>query len=117
MSFLDDIPDLIADALADDFRPATLKVPGEPTSNGEGGWIPGVTASRTCRALVDDYSDFRRSALGIPAKDRKIIVLAATVQDGASPAVGHTLNIEGRDWQIIAVTRDPASATWECQAR
>jgi hypothetical protein len=117
MSFLDDLPDLIADALGDDFRNGVLKIPGTSSPDGQGGWIPSDPVEHTCKALVDDYSDFRRSALGIPGVDRKIIVLAATVQGGARPAVGHTLSIEGRDWQLVGVSRDPASATWECQGR
>lgn len=117
MSILDDLPGEIAEALDDVFRSATLKTPGTPTSDGQGGWIPGSPTSKTCKALVEDYSDFRRHALGIPATDRKIIVLAASIQDGAEPKPGNAINIESRDWSIIAVSRDPAAATYEVQGR
>lgn len=115
MSILDDLPDVIAEALDDVFRPATLKVPGTQVSDGQGGYIAGPPADHPCKALVDDYSDVRRSALGIPANDRKIIILAASM--AVSPAVGHTIRAEGRDWSIISLTRDPAAATWEVQGR
>lgn len=115
MSILDDLPDVIAEALGDVFRPAILKVPGAQVSDGQGGWTAGPPDEHSCKALVDDYSDFRRSALGIPGKDRKIIILAASV--AVSPAVGHTIRAEGRDWSIISLTRDPAAATWEVQGR
>lgn len=115
MSILDDLPREIAEALDDVFRPAALLVPGERVSDGQGGSKPGPPVEHPCKALVDDYSDFRRSALGIPAKDRKIIILAATVD--VAPAVGQAIRAEGRDWQIISLSRDPAAATWECQAR
>lgn len=117
MSVLDDLPSEIAEALGDVFRDATLKVPGTPISDGQGGWIPGGPISYSCMALVDDFSDFRRSALGIPGSDRKIIVLAATLPSEAAPAVGHTITAEGRDWQIVGLSRDPAAATYELQGR
>lgn len=115
MSILDDLPEEIAEALNDVFRDGVLKVPGAPTSDGQGGWVPGNPTSHPCKALVDDYSDFRRSASGIPAHDRKIIILAATL--AVSPSVGHTIHVESRDWQIINLSRDPAAATWEAQGR
>ena len=118
MGILDRIPAIVNGALGSlVYRDATLKVPGTPTSDGQGGTIPGTPTERACKALVDDYSDYRRQALGIPANDRKIIVLAASVAAGAVPAVGHTINAEGRDWLIVSVTRDPASATYELQVR
>lgn len=115
MSILDDLPDVIAEALDDVFRAAVLLVPGEQVSDGQGGYTSGPPTEHPCKALVDDYSDMRRSALGIPANDRKIIILAATLT--VSPAVGHTLRAEGRDWQIVSLSRDPAAATWEVQGR
>ena len=115
MSILNDLPDVIAEALGDVFRDGVLKVPGEPTSDGQGGWIPGAPTSHPCKALVDDYSDMRRATAGIPAHDRKIIILAASLS--VAPAGGHTINAEGRDWQIVALTRDPAGATYELQGR
>ena len=115
MSILDELPAEVAEALDDVFRPAVLKVPGVSTPDGQGGWVAGDPASYPCKALVDDYSDFRRSSAGIPATDRKIIILAASLS--VEPSVGHTVTAEGRDWQIIALTRDPAVATWEVQGR
>lgn len=115
MSILDDLPDVIAEALGDLFRPAVLMVPGNKVSDGQGGWKPGPTVEYPCKALVDDYSDMRRNTAGIPANDRKIIILAASV--AASPAVGHAIRAEGRNWQTISLSRDPAAATWEVQGR
>lgn len=117
MSILDDLPSEIAEALDDVFRSATLKIPGEGTGDGQGGTITGDPTTYSCRALVDDFSDFRRSALGIPGTDRRIILLAATLPSGVRPAVGHAITAEGRDWSIVAVTRDPAAATYEIQGR
>lgn len=115
MSILDDLPEVIAGALDDVFRFATLQVPGPQVSDGQGGFISGPPTEHPCKALVDDYSDFRRSALGIPANDRKIIILAASVS--VPLAIGHVIRAEGRDWHIVALTRDTARATWDVQGR
>lgn len=115
MSILDDLPGVMAEALDDVFRDGILKVPGTRTSDGQGGWINGDPVEYPCKALVDDYSDMRRVSAGIPANDRKIIILSANLD--VEPQVGHTLNAEGRDWQIVALARDPAKATWEAQGR
>lgn len=117
MSLLDALPGVFAAAFTPLFRDGTLKVPGTPTSDGQGGTIPGTPVSKACKVLVEDYSDFRRQALGIPANDRKIIVLADSIADGAVPAPGYTITAEGRDWSVISVARDPAAATYELQAR
>lgn len=117
MSILDGLAGEVAEAMGDLFRDAVLKVPGEPTPNGQGGFKPGSPTAHTCKALVDDFSDYRRASLGIPANDRKIIVLGASVSGGIVPKVGHTITAEGRDWQVVAVSRDPAAATYELQGR
>lgn len=115
MSILDDLPDAIAEALDDVFRDAVLLVPGAQVTDGQGGYTSGPPTEHPCKALVDDYSDMRRSSRGIPANDRKIIILAATLT--VSPALGQSIRAEGRDWSIIALSRDPAAATWEVQGR
>lgn len=115
MSILDDLPEVIAEALEDVFRPAALLVPGAKISDGQGGFKSGQPVEYPCKALVDDYSDMRRATAGIPTNDRKIIILAASVS--VPPAVGHAIRAESRDWQIISLSRDPAGATWEVQGR
>lgn len=115
MSILDDLPVVIAEALDDAFRPAMLLAPGNKVSDGQGGWKPGPAVEYPCKALVDDYSYMRRATPGIPANDRKIIILAASLS--VQPAIGHAIRAEGRDWQIIGLSRDPAAATWEAQGR
>lgn len=117
MSVFDDLPDIIADALGDEFKAATLSVPGAPYSDGQGGFITSAPASHGCKALVADYSQYRRASEGIPANDRNIIILGATLPDGVIPAPGQSITVESRAWQIIAVTRDPAAATYELQGR
>lgn len=124
MSILDDLPDVIAEALDDVFRDGVLKVPGAPTSDGQGGWIPGAPTSHPCKALVADASDFRRIALGFPAEDRLVLVLSTTVEGGAVPKKGDKIfaadPLHGfalREFDVIKRHTDPAAAVYELQAR
>ena len=116
MSILDDLPGIVSDALGDLFSDAVLTVTATGESDGQGGFLPGRDDPVTCKALVDKYSDYRHAA-GIPATDRKIIVLAASLPAGIVPAVGGRICAQGRTWTIQRVDRDPASATYELQAR
>lgn len=115
MSILDSIPQIVADATAGVARDITYHKPGEPTSDGWGGWTPGTPQDIACKGIVDDYSAVARSVAGIPANDRRIIIFAATLAH--TPKPNETLTAEGRTWTIIAVNRDPAAATWEIQVR
>jgi hypothetical protein len=118
MGILERLPAIVNGALGSlVFKDAVLKVPGAATSDGQGGFTNAAPTERACKALVDDYSDARRQALGIPANDRKIIILGASIAAGAVPAVGHVVTIENRDWSVVAVMRDPAGATYEVQGR
>ena len=124
MSILDGLPAEIADALGDVFRDGVLKVPGAPTPDGQGGTIPGDSFGFACKALVTEYSAYRRQALGIPASDKLVIILAASVEEDQTPKVGHTIEaadpmngFAAKEYAIIAITPDPAAATYECQAR
>lgn len=126
MSILDDLPDVIAEALDDVFRDGVLEVPpsGPPVSDGQGGWIYGDPVEHGCKALVADASDFRRIALGFPAEDRLVLVLSATVEGGAVPKKGDKIfaadPLHGfalREFDVIKRHTDPAAAVCELQAR
>lgn len=124
MSILDELPAEIAEALEDVFRDGVLKAPGEPTSDGQGGWMYGDPVEHGCKALVADASDFRRIALGFPAEDRLVLVLSATVEGGAVPKKGDKIfaadPLHGfalREFDVIKRHTDPAAAVYELQAR
>ena len=110
---------------AEDFEDGGLTVPGgDPTSDGEGGWIPGAPVTHVCKALVTDYSDYRRISLGIPATDRQVLVLGGSLPAGVVPAKGHKITAPDpsnggamRTFDVIAKTGDPASALYKLQAR
>lgn len=115
MSILDGLAANISDALSDVFRDGVLKVPGQRISDNQGGWKAGEPTPYPCKALVDDYSDYRKAAIGIPANDRMILILGHGLP--VEPQPGHAITAEGRDWQIVSVSRDPAGAIWEVHGR
>ena len=116
MHFLDVLPGIIGGALGFMFRDAVLIKPGARTSDGRGGFVTGPAVNHACKALVEDFSDLARAG-GVPVTDRKLIVLGTSLPANAYPARDDRFTVEGRTYSIIAVSRDPAGATWECQAR
>lgn len=118
---------LAAEALedfGDDFEDGTLTVPGQKVSDGQGGFITGQPITHGCKALVTDYSDYRRQSLGIPATDRQVLVLGASLPPGAIPLKGHKITAPDpsaggalKTFEVIAKSGDPASAVYRLQAR
>lgn len=107
-----------------DFRDATLHLPGAQTPDGQGGFTSGPDVDHACKAIVTDYSDYRRQSLGIPATDRQIIVLAASLPAGVVPAKGHGITASDPSkggastrFEVIGKTGDPASALYKLQGR
>lgn len=122
MSILDGLAEEMLESFKDDFKDGTLHVPGTQTSDGQGGWIPGSPVNHPCKVIVTDPSDYRRLALGIPATDRLILVLAASLS--VRPRNGHTITAPdpenggaARTFQIVGKTGDPAGALYKLQAR
>lgn len=114
MSILDSIPGIVSAALSDVFRDATLTRVSVSISDGMGGHAQ-TTATDTCKALVTEYTAWQRQALGIPANERKILILAATLT--AAPKPTDKLTIQGKTWSVVEVASDPANATYECRGR
>ena len=115
MGILDDIPGILSAAAGDLlFTDATLKTVSGRTTDGRGGWTQSTT-STACKALVTDYSAFMRATAGIGSDERKVIILGHEL--GVVPEPEDTVTVEGKDWRIIEVSRDPASATYECRAK
>ena len=83
-------------------------------SDGRGGQTETETAA-ACKVLVEDYSAFAKSSLGIPDTDRKILVLGYGLSP--PPLPGNILVINGYRWVIVTTKRDPAEAVYECQSR
>lgn len=115
-----------AEALADfgdDFENGTLYVPGARVSDNQCGWTTGQPVTKACKVLVVSYSDYRRLALGIPATDRLVLLLGASLPAGIIPAKGHQVRAPDpaaggalKTFDVVAVSGDPASALYKLQA-
>lgn len=122
MSILDGVAEDTLAAFGDDFRDGVLLVPAAGTPDGQGGTIPGEPDEYPCKVLVTDPSDYRRIALGIPATDRLVLVLGASLS--VVPLKGHNITapdpLNGNTlttFLIIARKADPAGALYKLQAR
>jgi hypothetical protein len=118
MALLDNVASLVysaANGIGGTTWDITLKKAGSATVDAYGGTTPGATTDATGRGFIEDYTATARQMGGIPITDRKITIFAASMS--ASPEVGDTVTAESADYQIITVQRDPAAATWVCQAR
>lgn len=124
MSIVTGVADEAYEDFAEDFEDGTLTVPAGRVSDNQGGWINTDPQEHPCKALVTDYSDFRRASLGIPGTDRLVLVLGGSLPAGVIPAKGHKITapdpakgLASSTFEVIAKTGDPAAALYELQGR
>lgn len=128
MSILDDIPEIVNDALgADVFYDAVLKrdtagaaspvrKPWDPAA-------PGTPDEFPCKAIHDEWSANTVSLGLVESADQKILILAASLS--TEPKSGDRIELLGKTLTIVpmntagqkAVMTDPAKAVWICRAR
>lgn len=108
-----DLPGIINDAMGGLVLDATISV-STRSSDGQGGQTLSYENPVAAKGFTDTYSDFQRLS-GVPATDRKIVILAASTS--VVPKEGDRVTIEGRTYDVISVNKDPASATYELQCR
>ncbi len=77
------------------------------------------TVPYPCKGFLDDYSKENNRNGATRVTDVKAVILGASLPAGVVPAPGDTITAEGRILTIVeeGVVRDPAGATYECQAR
>lgn len=83
--------------------------------------------SYTCRGFTDEFdaSKIQNGKGGGPAvygsliaaNLRTITILGGSLPDDIDPKPGDVITIEGADWYVLDVFRDPAGATFECVGR
>lgn len=122
-----DIAQLVADNIGPGVLPLTL-VKREPGSRTPGSLSAGTnptTTSHTGRGFISDYSEVQigQQAGGgegrtlVQRGDRRVIILGNTLSPAAVPEPGDRVTIEGDEYSIVNVMRDPAAATYTCQVR
>ena len=116
-----DICGAIFDALGDSMLAATL-TRITPGTRAGGSLTGGQTVSPTtvaydCRGMCEDYTTREIDGTNVRQGDRKIMLLGGSLPDDIDPQPGDAIVIEGASWKVIRVERDPAGATFSCQAR
>lgn len=117
--------DLIATQVASALTSAGLTLPATLIKVTPGDRVPGrvsggtnpTTTSYAAQGLVDSYATALIDGTLIQENDRKILLLGASITSGAIPTNGDQITIEGGTYRVINVSRDPAAATYICQAR
>lgn len=124
MSIITGVADEALEDFGDDFEDGALTVPGARVPDGQGGFKTGPATVYPCKVLLTDYSDYRRQTLGIPATDRQVLVLGASLPAAVIPAKGHRITAPDpakgllpTTFDVIAKTGDPAAALYKLQAR
>lgn len=89
--------------------------------------VDASSTSYPCKGFIEDYRDGEIDGTAIRHGDRKIILLGKSLPDSIDPLPGDVIAIEGESWVIVpaagdgrvarGVNRDPAGATFACQAR
>jgi hypothetical protein len=117
MTILSRLPSIVAQAMVDAGLFADCTLSRESiASDGRGGFSPSTESVYTAKGLILDYSDFVRASSGsIRQEDRRVILLAEGLE--VTPRPSDIVTIDGRDWRAIAVSSDPAKATFELQVR
>ena len=115
-----DIAGLVDEYISPGLLPAKLiqTVPGadDPTKL-TGTTAPTIT-STDGRGVISDYND-NRFGSGSPIKkgDRQVLLIANSFIGKPVPIPDDQIFIESATYNIIAVKRDPAAATYKCQVR
>lgn len=111
----------IFDAMGSDMLPATLtRVTGgtrNPASLTGGPVVDETATDYACRGFVESYTAREIDGTLVRDSDRKVILLGGSLPDDIDPRPGDRVNIEGETWKVVRVERDPAGATFTCQAR
>ena len=88
-----------------------------PPPNDPGG--PGTPTTQTSpgNGFISDYDDTNIDGTLVKKGDREILILGASLPTGVIPDEDDRITIEGSTYNIIRIRRDPAAATYVCQAR
>lgn len=114
-----DISKTIAKKLGKSLLPTILKTITVDSPSPANNFTPTETpVNYDCRGFVDSFPDEVIDGTRIETNDRKIVILGDTINSGnTAPKVNDKINIEGKDWVIVNIKRDPDRATYECQGR
>lgn len=76
-----------------------------------------VTIDYVCRGFVQDYAENEIDESLVKQGDRRVVLLGASLPANVYPDSNDVVLIENDVYHVIAVSRDPAGATYTCQGR
>jgi hypothetical protein len=80
-----------------------------------------TTQELPCKGVIEDYTAYEVAQGLVQAGERRILLLARSIEGGAVPAPNDQIRIEDSTYRIgegnDAVKRDPAAATYICRSR
>ena len=111
------LPAAIAKALNGIFLDATLTRSTVPASPSYNAWDPPTPSDTAyaCKAIVESYSDRYRAEGLVGLKDRKVLILADSLD--VTPQANDRITISGVTFLAVDVQTDPATAVWVVQGR
>ena len=115
-----DIASIVNDAMGGGMPDAVLiKVtPGGRDPLTPNKQLPETTTRHTAKGFVGEYEEKAFADTTIRRTDRLIHLFGESIQGGAIPQKGDSIEIEGGTWKIEGVPgRDPAGAVYDCQGR
>ncbi len=72
----------------------------------------------TGKGVITDYSDFHRAQTTIQDGDRKLLIIANSLDIAIIPEPGFTVTMESVTYTIVGPVKvDPAIASYTCQVR
>lgn len=114
MGLLDgDIADAIADGFDGLLLTGTLTKFTATGRDADGDTITTPTPY-ACQGVIENYDGVYRVQAQIPETDVRVLLIAGLT--ASVPAIGDTITMSGRNYRVRKVSRDPASATYDCQS-
>ena len=114
-----DIAKIVHDNLKGGLLPGTLtrytagtRTPGQVT----GGLNP-TTTVHTFEGIFEEYSNSQIDGTRVVEGDRKVLIIAESIDPLTVPQTGDDLVLEGDSVSVVKVGKDPANATYVCQVR
>lgn len=92
-----------------------VRDPDDPTA----GLLSPSVGTSTFRGIANSYTDKEIDGELVLKEDRKFLIISESLQPPILPVTGMRIELQDTPgtWIIVRVTRDPASATYVCQAR
>jgi len=107
----------IAPALSDIPVTLTKYTTGTRTALSASAGTNSTNQTATGVGLMETYGINQVDGTLIQAGDRKVLIIAESLSPALVPDTGDQLVIEGITLIVVNVERDPAGATYTCQAR